>query len=243
MSSDDQPVCPFPLPEATPEAPAEGAAPGCPIPAASLPADVKWDLEAHVAAMRKARSAADTSHVTPDKAQEMAQNVVEHRAARRGVEEIDSKFVDGLGKKLGYGHPLSDRTGMPTFTWTDEAESRLMEVPAFCRELTRWRVEYTALKKGLGTNITPAIMEVKFEMWGEVSHAIEKRYQDGLTWTDSARERFERVPEFVRGQVLEAVEGNARTMGATVVDDQVVDQVIQRWSTSGDFHEGLYGFR
>jgi hypothetical protein len=51
------------------------------------------------------------------------------------------------------------------------------------------------------------------------------------------------VPDFVRGQVLEAVEGNARTMGAARVDDEVVDKVIERWATSGDFHEGLYGFR
>ena len=28
-----------------------------------------------------------------------------------------------------------------------------------------------------------------------------------------------------------------------VIDDEVVDRVIQRWSTTGDFHEGLYGFR
>jgi len=243
MSEAQQPGCPFPRPEPAAADPADSTAPGCPVPTAAGPDDVKWDVEAHVEAMRKARSAADTSHVTPAKAEEMAQNVLERRAARRGLDEINSKFVDVLGKKLGYGHPLSDRSGLPTFTWTAEAEARLMEVPEFCRELTRWRVEYTALKKGLGTSITPAIMDVKFEMWGEVSHAIEERYHDGLTWTDSARERFERVPEFVRGQVLEAVEGNARTMGASVVDDGVVDRVIERWSTSGDFHEGLYGFR
>lgn len=243
MSGDEQPGCPFPQGEATPAGPSEGMAPACPVPPAALPADMKWDVEAHVAAMRKARSAADSSHVTPDKAEEMAKNVLEQRAARRGLDEINSKFVEVLGKKLGYGHPLSDRTGMPTFTWTDQAEARLMEVPEFCRELTRWRVEFTAIKKGLGTTITPAIMEVKYQMWGEVSHSIEQRHQSGLSWTDSARERFERVPEFVRGQVLEAVEGNARTMGATEVDDTVVDRVIERWSTSGDFHEGLYGFR
>jgi hypothetical protein len=209
------------------------------VPASDHAAEVKWDVEAHVEAMRKARSAADTSHVSPDKAEQMAHNVLEQRATRRGLDEINSKFVDVLGKKLGYGHPLSDRSGLPDFTWTEEAENRLMEVPEFCRELTRWRVEFTALKRDLGTTITPAIMDVKFEMWGEVSHAIEERHQDGMTWTDSARERFERV----RGQVLEAVEGNARTMGATVVDDTVVDRVIERWATSGDFHEGIYGFR
>ena len=31
--------------------------------------------------------------------------------------------------------------------------------------------------------------------------------------------------------------------GATEVDDPVVDLVIERWITTGDFHEGLYGFR
>lgn len=243
MSSDQPPECPFPLPGTSRLDSSEPSAAGCPVPPAALPAGVKWDLEAHVEAMRKARSAADTSHITPDRAAEMAKNVLEQRAARRGMEEIDSKFVEVLGKKLGYGHPLSDRTGMPQFTWTEAAAARLMEVPEFCRDLTRWRVEYTALKKGLGSTITPEIMELKYEMWGEVSHAIEKRHQDGLSWTDSARARFERVPEFVRGQVLEAVEGNARSMGKSVVDDSVVDRVIERWSNSGDFHEGLYGFR
>ena len=226
-----------------PEEAAVGDAPGCPVPEAGRTGEVKWDLEAHVAAMRKARAAAETSHLSPAKAQQMAQTVLEQRAARRGIEEIDSKFVAGLGKKLGYGHPLSDRAALPEFSWTAAAEARLQEVPDFCRELTRWRVEYTALKKGLGTTITPAIMDVKYEMWGEVSHAIEERHRDGLPWTDTARQRFQKVPEFVRGQVLEAVDGNARTMGAAVVDDAVVDRVIERWSNSGDFHEGLYGFR
>ncbi len=43
--------------------------------------------------------------------------------------------------------------------------------------------------------------------------------------------------------MLEAIEGNARKMGASAVDDGVVDAVIERWITTGDFHEGLYGFR
>lgn len=242
MTADQSGSCPW-QPGAEPSAGSGETGPGCPGPASGLPGDVRWDLEAHVEAMRKARSAAPTSHVSADKAEEMAQRVVEQRAARRGMDQISSDFVEVLGKKLGYGHPLSDRTGKPNFTWTAEAEARLLEVPDFCRELTRWRVEYTAWKKDLGTTITPAIMDVKFEMWGQVSHAIQSRHQGGLVWTESARERFERVPEFVRGQVLEAVEGNARSMGETVVDDRVVDRVIERWASSGDFHEGLYGFR
>lgn len=203
----------------------------------------EWDLEAHLEAIRRAHQTAPTSHLDAPRAEQMAVRAAEQRAEQRGLSEIGAKFVEGLGKKLGYGHPLSDRTGLPQFSWTEAAERRLQEVPEFCRELTRWRVEWTALKKGLGTTITPEIMEVKYQMWGEVSHAIQQRRTGALPWTESARARFDRVPEFVQGQVLEAVEGNARQMGEAVVDDQVVDRVIQRWSATGDFHEGLYGFR
>ena len=225
--------CPYPG--------AQPAAEGCPVPHGE--GSPEWNLEAHLEAVRRARQSAPASHLDPQRAEQMAVGAAEQRARQRGLEEIGAKFVESLGKKLGYGHPLSDRTGLPQFTWTPAAEQRLEEVPAFCRELTRWRVEWTALKEGLGTTITPEIMEIKYRMWGEVSHRIQQRRPAELPWTDSAMARFERVPDFVKGQVLEAVEGNARQMGATQVDDQVVDQVIRRWSETGDFHEGLYGFR
>jgi hypothetical protein len=220
--------------------PHDAQAPGCPVhahPAAS------WTPEGHAVAAT-GRDRAAVSRLDPDRAQTMAERVVEARAQRERVEEITDLFVRTLGKKLGYGHPLSDRTGTEvTFTWTPEAEARLAEIPEFCRDLTRWRVEWTARKLDLGTTITPAEMEVKYELWGRVSHAIEERDRDALPWTDSARRRFERIPDFVRGQVLEAVEGNARTLGLTEVNDAVVDLVIEQWVQTGDFHEGRFGFR
>ncbi|MDA8331252.1 MAG: PCP reductase family protein [Candidatus Dormibacteraeota bacterium] len=240
MAEPDGTRCPFPGAQGDGAQAEDG---GCPVPhgQSSTP---QWDLEAHVEAMRRAQAGAERSHLEPTRAEEMARRAAEQRAAQKGVGEIRSEFIASLGKKLGYGHPLSDRGALTEqFTWTEEAESRLAEVPEFCRELTRWRVEWTAHKKNLGTTITPEIMEIKYQMWGEVSHRIQERHQDGLEWTPSALRRFERVPDFVKGQVLEAVEGNARSFGATVVDDEVVERVIERWSTTGDFHEGLYGFR
>lgn len=223
--------------------PGHAAAPGsgCPVShgAGSPP---QWDEAARGHAERAARAAAPASHLDPERAVRMARAATEARADRKRVAEITELFVRTLGRKLGHGHPLSDRTGIAEFTWTPEAEERLREVPEFCRELTRWRVEWTAHKLGLGTTITPDVMQVKFDMWGRVSHAIRDRHDDGLPWTDEAHARFERIPEFVKGQVLEAVEGNARRMGATVVDDAVVDRVIAQWVETGDFHEGLFGF-
>ncbi len=216
---------------------------GCPVPRDTTHPAPTWTDEAHRLA-QAGRDRAPVSRIDAERAVGMAERVVEARAERERVEEITDLFVRTLGKKLGYGHPLSERTGTDVvFTWTPEAEARLAEVPEFCRELTRWRVEWTAHKLGLGTTITPAEMEVKFDLWGRVSHAIEERERDALPWTDTARARFERIPDFVRGQVLEAVEGNAASLGLSEVNDAVVDLVIDNWVATGDFHEGRYGFR
>jgi len=240
MAEPESPRCPFPGAHGAGVPDETG---GCPVPHVDAN-NPQWDVEAHVEAMRRAQAGAARSHLEPARAEEMARRAAEQRAAQKGVGEIRSEFIASLGKKLGYGHPLSERgTLTEQFTWTEEAERRLAEVPDFCRELTRWRVEWTAHKNNLGTTITPEIMEIKYQMWGEVSHRIQERHHDGLEWTPAALRRFERVPDFVKGQVLEAVEGNARSLGAEVIDDEVVDRVIERWATTGDFHEGLYGFR
>ena len=219
------------------------ASSGCPVHHGGAHPAPGWTEEARAAA-EAGRERAPVSRIAPDRAVSMAQRAVEARAERDRVEEITDLFVRTLGRKLGYGHPLSERTGTEVvFTWTPEAEARLAEIPEFCRDLTRWRVEWTAHKLGLGTTITPEAMDAKYELWGRVSHAIEGRERDGLPWTDSARSRFERIPDFVRGQVLEAIEGNARKLGLSEVNDAVVDLVIDHWVQTGDFHEGRYGFK
>ena len=206
------------------------------VPAATIP---RWSPDAEAVVRERGEI---WSHGDPARGEELARGVAEERAAGRQA-EITALFLRTLGKKLGYGHPLSEKGEELRFTWTPEAKARLADVPEFCRELTRWRVEWTAHKLDLGTTITPHEMEVKYELWGRVSHAIQEREREGLPWTDQAVDRFSRIPEFVRGQVLEAIEGNARTLGATEVDDAMVDLVIERWITTGDFHEGLYGFK
>jgi len=215
----------------------------CPFPHGEDAAGPEWTEESRRIALERARERARYSRIDTGRAEDMAQRAVESRAESRELGQIDTDFVAQVSKKMGYGHPLSERTGTLEFTWTPEAEARLKEVPEFCRELTRWRVEWTAHKKNLGTTITPAIMEVKYAMWGEVSQAIEQRQGRTMPWTDAAAERLERIPDFVRGQVIQAVEGNARRLGYDTVDSELLVQTTQRWSGTGDFHEGKYGFR
>jgi nucleotide-binding universal stress UspA family protein/ribosomal protein L37E len=177
----------------------------------------------------------------PARARELAQHAAESRAARTS-EAINAAFLERLGIKIGYGHPLSPKTFEHHFSWTPEAEARLNNLPAYCRELSRWRVEWTAAKKGLGPVITPEVMDVKFEIWDEVSQALQRKGPQ-MPWDPDAESRLQNMPEFVRGQVMEAVEGNARQLGEERVSSKVMDVVIQKWIETGDFHEGRYGFR
>jgi len=178
-----------------------------------------------------------------ERAAQLTEGVAEERARDKRIQEIGESFMKRLGKQLGYGHPLSMQTSEYDFTWTPEAEARLEEIPEFCREMTRWRVEWTAVKKELGFVITPEIMDAKYEMWGEVSEDILNREESALDWSPETMGRLERIPDFVKGQVIQSVEGNARQWGIALIDDSVLDRVIGKWIDTGDFHEGKYGYK
>src|SRR5438105_13201825 len=177
----------------------------------------------------------------PARARELAEHAASSRAARTG-EAVNAAFLERLGIKIGYGHPLSPKTFEHYFTWTAEAEARLEGLPSYCRELSRWRVEWTAYTRGLGPLITPEVMDVKFEMWDRVSAGLQAA-GPSLPWEPQAEERLARMPDFVRGQVMEAIEGNAGELGARRVTGEVMDRVIEKWIATGDFHEGRYGFK
>jgi len=178
-----------------------------------------------------------------DRAESLVRGVATERAKEKNMLAISESFMQRLGKQLGYGHPLAEDTAKYTFEWTPEAEAELQNIPDFCREMTKWRVEWTAVKKDLGTVITPEIMKVKYDMWGEVSEAYMDREGKKLTWADDAWARVENIPPFVLGQVLESVEGNAEKWGATEVTNEVLDRVIQKWIDTGDFHEAQFGYK
>jgi rubredoxin len=220
---------------ATPATSPEPAAAACPVHAASPEVSAAFDAVAE--------RARDSGRVDPERAVEMTAAAAQARAQLRGLNEVTAGFVESLGKKLGYGHPASPLTyASEPFTWTEAAQQRLQSVPEFCREMVRWRVEWFATKRGLGTVITPEMVEDKLAAWGEVSQEIQAR-GSAMPWTDSARSRLQRIPESVRGEVMQAVEGNARAAGADTVDDSHLDAMREQWARSGDFHQGRFGFR
>jgi hypothetical protein len=224
------------------EPPTSGPPPGAASGDRSISSTPRWTPEAEAELEVAATRATDAGKFERGRAEALARGVAEERASERNMEAIGKSFMAKLGKQLGYGHPLSQLTAEHQFTWTPEALARLEEVPDFCREMSRWRVEWTAVKKNLGTVITPEIMDIKFGMWGEVSDEI---LAEGpmMPWAPETIARLEKIPSFVRGQVIQSVEGNARRWNAERIDDAVLDRVIQKWIETGDFHETRYGYK
>jgi len=185
----------------------------------------------------------DVGKFTMGRAEELVRGVAEERAKGKNMMAISESFMERLGSQLGYGHPLAEVTADHQFEWTSEAEAELQHIPEFCREMTKWRVEWTAVKKDLGRVITPEIMKEKYDMWGEVSEAYMDREGKKMEWAPEAWARVENIPSFVRGQVMESVEGNASKWGAETVTSEVLDRVIQKWIDTGDFHEAQFGYK
>jgi hypothetical protein len=185
----------------------------------------------------------DAGKFESERAEALTRGVALERGKEKRMLAINESFMARLGKQLGYGHPLAEVTAEYKFEWTPEAEARLEDVPEFCREMSRWRVEWTAVKHDLGRVITPEIMDIKFDAWGEVSDAYMEREGKRLEWAPGAWARVENIPSFVQGQVVESVEGNARRWGQELVTEDILDKVIDKWIDTGDFHEAQFGYK
>lgn len=236
--------CPVPHSaiEAMKGKPAEDSA--CPA-AGMIDADGKiaWTDEAQQKVEESTTRVVDAGKFDADRAEQLTRGVAEERGKEKRMLAINGAFMAKLGKQLGYGHPLSMDTAKYEFEWTPEAEARLSEIPEFCREMSRWRVEWTAVKLDLGRVITPEIMDKKFDMWGEVSEAYMEREGKKMEWAPEAWSRVENIPDFVRGQVLDSVEGNAQRWGHETVTSEILDKVIDKWIETGDFHEAQFGYK
>jgi hypothetical protein len=110
--------------------------------------------------------------------------------------------------------------------WTDEARQRLLEIPEpFFRDMTGWRIEVDARKKGISI-ITPSVIDAKYQEWSKVSTKMER----SLIWDADAEGRIRRIPSFVRGTVIKEVESYTAESGMDHVTCQILDRVTERWA-------------
>ncbi len=124
-------------------------------------------------------------------------------------------------------------TIMASLTWTPDAEARLQQVPeGVMRELTRQRVEKLARQQSQAV-VTVELMEAKYQQWAQSS----ERAASEMAWTDDATSHIERVPSFVQGMVVKAIEAYARNQGLTEITPKIVDEAKGFWRETGRFHQ------
>ena len=116
--------------------------------------------------------------------------------------------------------------------WDHEARERVNRVPSgFMREMTRNRIEQWA-RKFNKFRVTLEVVEAKYNSWGEGSRGLSSR----LKWTEDAKVRIERVPDFIRPMVQVEVERQALGQGMEVVDGAILDRIMEQWGTLKKFH-------
>ncbi len=126
-----------------------------------------------------------------------------------------------------------DRTASPRLTWTADAQTRLEQVPqGHIREMTRQRVEVLAQQRGQQL-VTVDLMEDKYSQWAEGSAKATSE----TAWTEEAQQRVERIPVFVRGMVVKAIEEYALSRGLAEITPSVVDEAKMLWGETGQFHQ------
>ncbi len=127
---------------------------------------------------------------------------------------------------------VAERPETLDVSWSDDALARLEQVPSgFLRDLTRQRLEVFAASIG-AERVTSDVMDEKYADWGEGS----ARFKPTMPWQDDVVQRAGRIPDFVRGMVVNEVERCAAEMGLDVVTEDVLEKAMGAWSRHGTFH-------
>jgi nucleotide-binding universal stress UspA family protein len=163
-------------------------------------------------------------------------------AARQAMEASmsqaqDSDQTDAEPARCPFNHgqaasvPVTDG---PALNWSQDAEARLLAVPAgFCRDMTHKAAETMAANAGL--------KQIDLSFVDGVLATFEKgsgQFTETLPWDEDARARIQRAPDRVRGMLAQEIEAWAQRNDLPRVDHQAVDAVKALWQGRGVFHLG-----
>jgi len=178
---------------------------------------------------------------TKPSVRDIIQRRAEKKARRDYKDRVEDEhvmsFLSGQGSATGES-PFARRSQIDSamedqaLTWDSAAMQRLNRVPqGFTRTLTQQRVEAFAQRKGK-TVVTLELLEEKYAEWAAGS-AKQKAH---LNWDDPAWRRIQKIPEFVRGMVINEVEHCAQQLGVNSVTEVVIAHALDSWSDKGVFH-------
>jgi nucleotide-binding universal stress UspA family protein/rubrerythrin len=124
------------------------------------------------------------------------------------------------------------QTATSLLQWDERAVARVGRIPAgFMRSMTKCRIERWA-RKHSQSRVTIEVVEAKYDSWKEGSSSLQQE----LSWREDARNRIDKVPEFIRPMVIREIENVVKATGKTQVDKEALDTIITGWGDLGSFH-------
>lgn len=153
-------------------------------------------------------------------------------AKRTALNEVKPAFIARLARYYAPGGAGTAGHQVPPaldFAWDAAAERALNAVPVYCRDLARWRVEWTAYTLHLGRLITLDVWQRDHPDWDELARHLVPARLVALEWEPEARARLEAVPPFIRPQVALAMEINLAHAGAKQVTLGGFERVAEQW--------------
>ena len=136
------------------------------------------------------------------------------------------------GCPFGHRSKADTTTEDESLTWDSVAQERLHRIPqGFMRSMTQQRVEAFVRRRGEAV-VTPELLEEKYAEWA----AGSAKQSAHIHWDDSAWQRIQRIPDFVRGMVIKEVENCAQELGVNTVTPDVMAHASDAWSDMGIFH-------
>lgn len=118
--------------------------------------------------------------------------------------------------------------------WTEAARKKLEQVPAFCREMARARIEAFASQKGYRV-VTEEVINERYSRWGK--EAGPEVFDSALRWTEPAKDRIRKIPDYIRATVIKEVEAHARRRQIDCIDLEVLEKAKEKWQNMETFHE------
>ena len=197
--------------------------------------DTLEEMEWTDSALELLQSEADPS--VRDSIQRRAEKKARRDHKRRVEDEHVSTFLSGQQSTAG-GCPFAQQSETDltaeekSMAWDNEAVLRLRRIPqGFMRSMTQRRVEAFARRTG-ATLVTSKLLDEKYAEWAGGS----ARQSAQLQWEDSAWDRVQQIPEFVRGMVIKEMERCAEQLGVNSVTTDVMAHARDAWQEQGIFH-------
>ena len=183
--------------------------------------------------------ARDNGHHSIDLAIAEAGLATARQAMEAAMSQTDKPdpATDPAAPRCPFNHgqaPTETTPARPALAWSQDAEARLLAVPAgFCRDMTRKAAETMAVNTGLE--------QIDLSFVDSVLATFEKgsgQFTETLPWDEDARARIQRAPDSVRGMLAQEIEAWAQRNGRSRIDHEAVDAVKALWQGRGVFHLG-----